>query len=410
MSTWDSYGTISLAFVQGNLSDIPDPGTLWYSDDVSVFCDQNSIFCSYVFHETNPESLRNPDAIPVVATTNRIVNASSQCSSFPVIRGGDGTDDTIGLSQSGKTANLTLPVRGGLDQSTFIANTSSSSRCGPNCGIVSAFEASPSSAWYYNCTTTLSQVSNAALPEHDLGPDLTRLATTAIALQGYSSGAAETGETQFQIYPSESVFGVPLNGSANDMAFLLSRFAIGVVAVTAEANADVTVGGRTPHIGQKLNVQHWNVVHIILGLTAGLQLLFAVAATWVSRRVVIPSGGSIAEAQVLRSMIGNNYDGSQGPRNEAWNEKNTSRPEVQKGDCWIFRDHHVGDGIYDLHMERIPPSRSVMEGAGNPPDSGMRLTREGREEGLPLTGGRIHVRSQDGQSDPQKNSARRILR
>jgi hypothetical protein len=365
-----------------------EPGTLWYSDDYLMFCDESSTWCSYIFHETNPQSLRNPDAIPVVATTNRSVNASSQCVSYPVRRGSNGTEDTILVDRQGRTLEIPLPVRGGLDQSTFITNTSFSSQCGRGCGIVSVFEASSSSAWYYNCTTTMSPVSNAAVPGHELGPDLTRLATTAIALRGYApSNEQNNNDTQFQIYPSESIYGVPLNGSADSMAFLLSRFAIGVVAVTAEANSDITVNGKTPHIGQKLNIQHWDIVHLIFGLTAGLQLVLAVAATWVSRRVVIPTGGSVAEAQVLRPMMEGD-DGSRQPGNGSTDEKRPSGgKEKKKGDCWIYRDHHVGDGIYDLFMERTSTSNSTNSECQPSPDNNSNEIGEMGERGVQFADG-----------------------
>lgn len=354
-----------------------EPGVLWYSDDYLMFCDQRSTWCSYIFHETNPQSLRNPDAIPVVVATNRVVNASSQCVSYPVRRGSNGTDNTILVERQGSTLEIPLPVRGGLDQSTFITNTSLSSQCGRDCGIVSVFEASSSSAWYYNCTTTMSPVSNAVVPDHELGADLTRLATTAIALRGYApSNEQNNNDTQFQIYPSESIYGVPLNGSADSMAFLLSRFAIGVVAVTAEANSDITVNGKTPHIGQKLNIQHWDMVHLIFGLTAGLQLVLAVAATWVSRRVVIPTGGSVAEAQVLRPMMKSDDESRQLGTGNFDEKRQSGRREKKGGDYWIYRDHHVGDGIYDLFMERSTTSNSTDSECQPSPDNDFNETGE----------------------------------
>lgn len=353
----DSYGIISLAYVQGNVTDMPEPGTLWYSDDELIFCDENNTWCSYIFLETNPSSLRNPNAIPVTATTNRAVFTSSRCSSFPVIQHRNSTEDTLVIDRGESTLEIPVPVRGALDQSIFMTNTSSYSHCGPDCGIVSIFESSPSSSWYYNCTTKLSPVSNAALTEHNLGLNLTRLATTAIALRGFSTRNEENDEIQFQIYPSASIHGVPLNGSAENMGFLLSRFAIGVVAITAEANTDLHVAGWTPHIGQKLTVQHWYILHLVFGLTVGLQLIFAVAATWTSRRVVTPAGGSVAEAQVLRSMMAHETDASlKIMGSEKCDEKGFSRLKMGKRDRWIYRHHYVGDGIYDLFMERVTPT------------------------------------------------------
>lgn len=357
--TANSYGTISLAFDQENSTWVPETGTLWYSDDPLMFCDNS--WCSYIFHEANPESLRSPDAIPVVATTDRVINATSQCTSFPVIRGGNGTDSTIAISsREGNTIEIPLPVRGGLDQSTFITDPSDS--CGANCSFVSIFEASSISPWYYNCTTTLSQVSNTHLPEHSPGINLTRMATAAIALQGYSTLPTNDDDTssraQAVIYPAASVYGTPLNGTTEDMELVLSRFTIGVVAVTALANSQIVVSGHTPHIGQKLNMEHWGMVHLIFGLTAGLQLLFAVVATWIARKVVIPSGGAVAEAQVLRSMTRNELRHEMA---EEVNEKGLACQSPGDSGCWIYRDRYVGDGWYDLFVERMPRSKTALD-------------------------------------------------
>ncbi|KAL2760210.1 hypothetical protein ACRALDRAFT_1059914 [Sodiomyces alcalophilus JCM 7366] len=341
--TAHSFGTISLAFHTGSTDDKPTPGDLWYSDDPLVFC--GASYCQYIFHETNPKSLDNPDAVPITIATNRIVNATTTCESWPVVAGGSGAETNITiLLPSDELRTISLPVQGGPDQTTFL--TDMGDDCGRGCGTVTAFEASNTSPWFYRCNTTIGTVANATRREHHVGENLARMASVAIALQGYTTASPPVDyapRVQSVLFPSQSTFGVPLNGSAPGMAFLLSRFAIGVVAVAAETNDMIVVPGRVPTVGLKLHVEHWKYIHVILLLAAGLQLLLGLGAEWLANKVVIPRGGPVAEAQVVRAMVARptlvgRCDGAGG--------KGSNGKSV-----WIYRDVHVENGVYDLYME-----------------------------------------------------------
>jgi hypothetical protein len=280
-----------------------------------------------------------------------------------VIRGGDGKNDTITIRtgpENNDVANISLAVIGGPDQSTFMTNPSEN--CGPGCSRITVFEASTSDSWYYSCSSLLSSVTNAVLPQHRIGRELEHLATAGIALQGYDTTASrENDETtlrtaQAVIYPSETVYGLPLNGSVDLMSIVISRFTIGVVAITGEFNSEVVVPGKTPHLGQKLKIEHWDMVHLIFALTAGLQLLFALVVTWLMSRIVLPPGGAVDEAHILRPMMrsGPSMSFEKGPL-----PSNTSADK----DAWIYRFHHVADGWYDLYMERVSSADSTMREA-----------------------------------------------
>ncbi|KAF4991465.1 hypothetical protein FDECE_14035 [Fusarium decemcellulare] len=291
----NSYGTVSLALNQGDADKLPKPGTLFFNDDNHFFCGDN--YCTYVFHEANTKTVNDPDAIPVVATTNRSVNATAQCSAHRVTQGGNGTATTIRVRVDSKDVEVPIPIQGGPDQTTYM--TSMTKSCGDDCSMISVFEASSTEPWFYNCTSKLGQVLNAARPEHQLGQNLTRLATSAIALQGY----ATNGDVQSSSYPAAAIFGAPVNGSSEDMQFLISRFTIGVLSTTIDSNTDITLNGKTPTIGQKLNVSHWNIIHCIFWITASLQLLLAVVATLVAEKVIVPDRDPLEEVQILRSMV-----------------------------------------------------------------------------------------------------------
>ncbi|KAL3600137.1 hypothetical protein FPOAC2_04368 [Fusarium poae] len=328
----NSYGIISLALNEGKLYDIPWPGTLFFADNNFLFCDGN---CSYIFRETNTLTLDNPVKAPVAAFTDRRVNITTQCTAYKVNQGGNGTEQTIIVGEGRREANITLPKKEIPGEKLYM--TSASHKCGKDCSIVWVFEPSSTNPWFYDCNVQMSTVENAKRPEHEVGPRLARLATSAIALGGRDG----MNDTRSNSYPIASIFGAPLNGSAESMEYLLSRFATGVLAAVIESNTDIVLVGQAPTVGQKLNVSHWGIITLILWVTAFLQLLVAVVATKVSERVVVPEGDSLSEAKVLRNMV-----------EEDMLDEETK--DITKGkSLWIYRSRHLGDGLYDLYMEEV---------------------------------------------------------
>lgn len=366
--TANQFGTIALAFgySYGNF-EIPPVGRLYNMDEPLVFCDEDASTCRYQFHETNTESQQPNRRFPVESATDRIVVTTAECRSYPVIQGGNGTEGNITVDMrdgDGSTKVVALPVTAGPDQTTFITDTFAvPSSCGEGCVGVQAFEAvSNGQAWYYDCTCRVGQVSNTKLPQHELGTNLTIMAAQAVALQGYTSslsgagvgangtvGSVGTGllRIQAQIYPSESWWGQPLNGSTQNMGFLLARFSANVVAMAAESNDPTVVWGMAPVIGIRVHMEHWPVVHAILVLTAVLLLVLGFGAAYLGNRVVVPPPGPVAEAQVLRAMMpsdrgGRLRKGDSGRRGGVHEGRKT---------VWIYRDELVGGGVHDLYME-----------------------------------------------------------
>lgn len=344
-----SYGIVSLAFNVASLDKIPEPRKLYYFDDPTLFCEGST--CVYVFHETDTESYENPKAIPITVSTNRSVNATTRCSSHSVIQGGHGMAEEITVKVGEQYVNYTLPRQAGTDQSTFM--TDLENECGRDCSHIYVFEASDTEPWFYDCTTTLSPVKNARLPEHRLGSSLSRMATSAIALQGFSPTTLPIGTIQSMVYPSASVYATPANGSHEKVEYLLSRFAIGVVGTAAQENTLVTLLGQAPKIGQKLKVDGWRNIHIIFGLTAALQLALAIGCMVVSERVVVPRESAVDEAHIMRPMMADGHS------------KGEELPREMRS-TWIFRDAHLGGGLHDLYMEEVGPSKRQL---GNTPVS-----------------------------------------
>jgi len=226
------------------------------------------------------------------------------CNSWPVIEGGNGTtlNIIIMLDSSGNTSNKTIPVTGGVDQTTYFTNTNTD--CGPGCSKISAFEASAVSSWYYECNVTVGKVTNSTRKEHEVGVHLTQMASGAIALQGYgTSSLTNNTDLQFQVYPAESIYGALQNGSTEEMGLVMAEFAIGVVGVAAQYNPSIIVPGDQPQAGVTLNVTLWKYVHLSLGLIGGMQLLLFIMTAFVANRVVVKNDSHLAIARLLGPIV-----------------------------------------------------------------------------------------------------------
>lgn len=282
--------------------------TLWTSSEKSktLFYDPNFKFWQYNFFDTNVGG-NDEDESDIVVYTNRNINVTWQCESWTVIQGGNGDSFDIELliNSNGVKRNVSLPVAGGLDQTTFVT-LDNNTRCGPpgsGCFSVSAFEASLTKPYYYTCNMTVGTVGNATLPEHQVGENIRELAAEGIALQGFSYLREDPNDVrQYQSYPAASIFGEIQSGDANSMGFLIGRFAIGVVAAAASYNPTLKVPGQVPTKGSALTVK-WSQLIAILAVLGGLQALLMILTSFVANLVVVKDDSPLAISRTLRPLV-----------------------------------------------------------------------------------------------------------
>lgn len=173
----------------------------------------------------------------------------------------------------------------------------------PEWSYITAFEASATDTWFYSCEVSLGRVLNAVIPGHELRENVTALAASAIALQGYGASQKATSDNttqQFQSYPADSTYGAPQAGNATRMAMILSGFATGVVAVTAQANSNIHAPGLAPLRGVTLKIQNWKYVHIILCLILGVHLLLGLVSSLLANAVAVRGHSYLGIADLLR--------------------------------------------------------------------------------------------------------------
>lgn len=263
----------------GPMENIPAVGAVHSARDASMFCDEHSSACSYIFHESAPADWPGGASPDVRVATNRSVHSNASCDSYVVSRGGDGLGHTITLNDAAKT-EVRLPALSGPNQTLFMTTATDSSR--NRWSLVDVFHASTTDAWYYRCNTSLSRVRNTQIGQHEVSDLIASFALAAITLQddGPTSRLSHNvkPQKQFRIYSTESLCGLSQLGDNIGMAKLLSRFAIGAVASVAKYNNFLVAPGLTPLKSVRLEVPSWGWVHIILGLVTAIQPLLAISA------------------------------------------------------------------------------------------------------------------------------------
>lgn len=343
-----SYGIVSTAYLVADIDDIPSPGTIFYPGDPFLYANHSTY--SYVFRETSVASTLKNGIWAIAIATSRTVSTSAQCRHWPVKAGGDGKQTTITIDEDGAFFNVSLPDKGGTNQTTYITNTTET--CGSGCGTVYAFESGPKASWWYQCNVTVHPVTNATRSEHKLGKDVAGQAATGIALQGYGvSSLAINSIVQFQTYPEESVFGSAANGDDTEMEDILSRFAIGVIAATAEGNDPITIRDvNTPKQGLQVTLSNLTMITVILTCIVVLHLaLEIIIAVW-ANQVVVPPHGDLAMAQVLRAMT---MDPEYLEASDAADRKGAAPKARKKEPRWRYRVLAIpGTSSFDLSMEK----------------------------------------------------------
>ncbi|KAJ4081286.1 hypothetical protein NW760_012643 [Fusarium oxysporum] len=261
------YGVMPLTYINGARTREPEIGDLRLASDPVLFCDRDE--CDFVFLESSVPSDPEEELAdmaswqPIMVATNRRMSTSTNCETYLVISGGDGSYTEIEYrrntadNKSQENVRVRVPFAVGTGQTTFMTNTSTN--CGAGCSTVTAFEIAAKDPWFYSCNTTVDPVTNGTIAEHEV-PELVRLlAAQAIALQGFSvNSTLSNSDLQYQVYPSQSPFGTSLQGMVQAMELTMSRFAAGVIAMVANVNSDIVVDRLPPTKGSSLNVDHWD--------------------------------------------------------------------------------------------------------------------------------------------------------
>ncbi|UNI23310.1 hypothetical protein JDV02_009140 [Purpureocillium takamizusanense] len=280
---------------------LPSVGAMIKSRDFTIYCVKDSGICRYVFRE---ESVPDSDLDAMIAT-RRHVAVSTTCRGWQVLSGGDGLQSRITIDDGNKSTFGPLPVLNGPDQTLFMFDPEDPTASGDTWAKISVLEASNDEPWFYVCNNTIGPVVNAVLPEHEMSPIATQLASQAIALRGYGSSVTADNSTrlQFQSYPLGTTFGVSILGEETELGQRIAMFSVGAIGGIAIKSSKATVLGDVPVKSIRIEILGWGNLYAVLAFTIGFQALIAVSSALVVRRVRNGCRGHVAMTVLLRPAL-----------------------------------------------------------------------------------------------------------
>jgi len=309
----------------------------------NYFAIPNSTYFQYVFQETDINSIMG------YFYSNRSITTTSNCTVYSVTDNLNGSSQSFEFEKDGliHTQNFSSIAP---NSTTFLTDFNQGD-CGPRCANVCAYENNGNKGWYYECTITVSKVSNAVVPEHRVSDPNAKMAAAAIALQGYQ---AENQDTQYQRFPAESCYGEFLDGDKDRMAFNMGQFAIGVFASAdlALSNIDpdlLNVTGLLPDQGLELTIDHPKGMWAIFGGIGGCHLVLFILAVWVANKVIVIDDDYLAIGLLLRPLV-EEVKEKGGLLDVEQRERLLSGIEVMYGPKGSEKNLTGGDGVRELEI------------------------------------------------------------
>ncbi|KAE8440477.1 hypothetical protein EG329_007443 [Mollisiaceae sp. DMI_Dod_QoI] len=295
--------------------------------------------------------------------SNRSITTTSTCVMYPVLDNSNGNSQTFQYKQDRQVREQSWQSIG--PNSTTYRTTPDSRNCGDRCASVYVYENNGTSAYYFECNVTVSNVYNTTVQDQNLSDDHARLAAGAIALQGYQS---INTTNQYQQFPSESKYGNFTFGNSTRKALHLRQYAIGVLMVADQILPDIDseelhVLSWLPQPGLILSIDHSAYMWAIFGSIAGSHLVLWIIGAYVASRVAVIENNYLKIALLLRPvtdeleeqglLLGRHKhqhgalsgDVVYGPRDEV-NYSGIKALEISKiANC--ERDSKKWEGIYD---------------------------------------------------------------
>lgn len=299
------FGEIGSSYKYSQLPETSIEGSPWASNPAAYW--NATDHWVYISLNSTPSNFSNGPG-PVSIYSNRVIKSSGICT-LPSYSVSDSPNRTrFVMQESGEIVNFPPEILGGAE-GTWYRSTSSTftdSACGLGCGNVKVVEAStglpaPGSyvgdkrIYFYDCNITVTI--QEGIPG-GLSADQASTAARAIALSGALPGSNMDGDWDYVFYPLSA--GQAQYNSVTGMASQISRYAIGVVAAAAQINVPKTIQGRTPTQGLRLHLDNPLAYGMVLGFTAGVQLLLVVFTATMCRGIYIPDEMLLSRRETLK--------------------------------------------------------------------------------------------------------------
>ncbi|OAP60881.1 hypothetical protein AYL99_05883 [Fonsecaea erecta] len=268
---------------------------------------------------------RSPLTVSLSVVTERTVNTTATCQSFPVTYGGYAgfqTDnasiafDVTWVDADGQENTWWIPdVATGA--TTWMSNATSD--CGPRCIEIYALQTADNltdsvpEPRFWRCLSHVSHVDNVDLyinPSQYQIPDLQAQilagaigwSGTLLAARDNSSSALSQADLQMVQYPASSQWSAPGNVTEDDMATLVMKFTAGAISALDTDGPRLNVTGYSPGPAQVLDVQ-WRYAGAILGAIPVGQGLILLAVILLAHKAIIKDTSHLGMARLLRPIV-----------------------------------------------------------------------------------------------------------
>ncbi|KIW95070.1 uncharacterized protein Z519_03652 [Cladophialophora bantiana CBS 173.52] len=268
---------------------------------------------------------RSPLAFELTVVTQRTVNTTATCQSFPVTYGGYAGFQTTNASiawdvtwvdANGEENTWWIPdVATGA--TTWMSNMTSD--CGPRCVQIFALQtadndtASVPKPRFWSCLSYVSHVDGIDLyinpDQYQIPDDQAQILAGAIGWSGVlmessDNATSDAPETQIQMvnYPASSQWSPPGNITEDEMALLVMKFTAGAISAIDSDGPRLNVTGYGPAPAQILTVQ-WQYAGSILGGIPLAQGLVLLAVITFANKAIIKDTSYLGMARLLRPVV-----------------------------------------------------------------------------------------------------------
>ncbi|KAF8471211.1 hypothetical protein BDZ91DRAFT_791415 [Kalaharituber pfeilii] len=289
------------AMMADNMADNPH-------DQQMLRYDKSTKSWVYEFREWNP---KHP---AYMAVTNRTIKVTATCNAYDIVKGQNGLEPNIIYYNSTDGENWVISevsVRG--PGATVWANPRAdinpepqwTCALGNRCAIVAGFQFIDTerkeevNGTLFQCAVLVGEVENARVPEHEIDDRVAFIAAGAIGLNGFSD---DPQDWLYQRYFRGTRFGQRFDGDPDQMAMLVSRFSVGVIATMDMDNPKIEAVGMKPWVGVLFKVD-WALLLTILGSICGIQLVLGLTAVFVSNTVIVKDDSYLSTARLLRPLV-----------------------------------------------------------------------------------------------------------
>jgi hypothetical protein len=324
------YGGLAIDYGIDDLVNQPKSGDMYKSANAMLWYNNSINYLEFVFINSTTASGKAIDTTLSVYT-DRKVNVTYACEAHKITANGTGTSNYPEVEGLGPVwVNTVLP-----NSSVYFTNPNNFCEGSTRCSIVEVFEVSDTEPWYYKCNVTMGSTINDHQNISYISDDMAFTATSSIAQIGYTD---ITGQ-EYQIYPLNSVWGIPAGGDYTQVGDRVAIYALGSIAGASIFNPVKYYEGPAPTQAFALSLGHKYFFYVILGLICGFHLIFVVIVAIVANKVKVGPDAYLTMSLLLRPIAEGLEGVSGGKENKAYKDavKNTTvRYEKSRSGRWIL--------------------------------------------------------------------------